>query len=116
MIIINLVKKLFFLIQGLFIYLLLPLIAFAQVTIPASVNPCASPTGIAIALCGLGGNDGDNIAQTIQNIVVFFIVLAVIIALLYLLFGGIKWIASSGDKTKVEEARNHIIAAITGLI
>jgi threonine/homoserine/homoserine lactone efflux protein len=43
-------------------------------------------------------------------------VLAVVIALLYLLYGGIKWITSRGEKTEVEAARNHIIAAIIGLI
>ncbi len=117
MFIMNLVKKLFVSISSLFTYLSLPLIAFAQNTTPSSltsVNPCgASVTGIAAILCGLGGQ---NIAKTIQGIVVFFIMLAVVIALLYLLYGGIKWITSGGDKTKVEESRNHIIAAIIGLI
>lgn len=115
MFIIKLVKKLFFLIQGLFTYPFLALPAFVQT--PASVNPCTgNPDGIAKTLCKLGGPDGENIATTIQNIVVFFIVLAVIIALLYLLYGGIKWITSRGEKTEVEAARNHIIAAIVGLI
>jgi TRAP-type C4-dicarboxylate transport system permease small subunit len=44
------------------------------------------------------------------------VVLAVIIALLYLLYGGIKWITSRGEKAEVEAARNHIMAAILGLI
>jgi uncharacterized membrane protein YidH (DUF202 family) len=112
------VKKLFFFIQGLLTYPFLALPAFAQTTpTPVSVNPCASAApGIADALCNLGGAGGKNIALTIQNIVVFFIVLAVIIALLYLLYGGIKWITSRGEKTEVEAARNHIIAAIIGLI
>lgn len=112
-----LVKKLFFFIQGLFTYPFLALPTFASPTpVPptgTSVNPCGNPTGIAKQLCALGG---DKTAQTIQNIVVFFIVLAVIIALLYLLYGGIKWITSRGEKTEVEAARNHIIAAIIGLI
>ena len=112
MFIINLVKKLFFFIQGLFTYPFLALPAFAE----ASANPCAGATGIADTLCKLGGEGGGNIAKTIQNIVVFFVVLAVIIALLYLLYGGIKWITSRGEKDQVEAARNHIIAAIVGLI
>ena len=112
MLIINLVKKLFFFIQGLFTYPFLALPAFAQ----ASVNPCDKPEGIAITLCKLGGDKGANVAQTIQNIVIFFIVLAVLIALLWLLYGGIKWITSRGEKTEVEAARAHIIAAIIGLI
>ena len=112
MFIINLVKKLFFFIQGLFTYPFLALPAYAE----TSVNPCENAKGIAANLCDLGGNDGAKIAQTIQNIVVFFIVLAVIIALLYLLYGGIKWVTSRGEKDQVEAARNHIIAAIVGLI
>ncbi len=109
MFIIRLVKKLFFFIQGLFIYPFLALPAFAQ----TSVDPCTGANGIADTLCKLGGN---NIATTIRNLVVLFIVLAVIIALIYLVYGGIKWITSRGEKTEVEAARNHIIAAIVGLI
>lgn len=115
MLIIKSVKKLFFLIQGLFTYPFLALPVYAAD--PVNVTPCADPkTDIAKVLCNLGGPDGAKVAQTIQNIVVFFIVLAVIIALLYLLYGGIKWITSRGEKTEVEAARNHIIAAIIGLI
>lgn len=111
MFIIKLVKKLFFFIQGLFTYPFLAFPAYAQ----ASVDPCPRdlPVGIAKTLCALGG---DQIATTIRNVVVLFIVLAVVIALLYLLYGGIKWITSKGEKTEVEAARNHIIAAVVGLI
>lgn len=107
-------KKLFFFIQGLFTYPFLALPAYAQLTTPVSVDPCTNEgTGIAKTLCALGG---EQIAQTIRNVVIFFVVLAVIIALLYLLYGGIKWITSRGEKTEVEAARNHIMAAIVGLI
>ena len=109
-------KKLLFFIQGLFVYFLLALPVFAQ----TSADPCkASDAGLPQAegivgiLCKLGGG---NIAQTIGNIIIFFVVLAVVIALLYLLYGGIKWITSRGEKDQVEAARNHIIAAIVGLI
>ena len=104
-------KKLFFFIQSLFIYPFLALPAFAAE--PIKVNICDNPEGLATTFCQLGGK---NVAKTIQNIVIFFIVLAVVIALLYLLYGGIKWITSRGEKTEVEAARNHIIAAIIGLI
>jgi len=109
------VKKLFISISGLFTYSFLALPAFAQPKTETSVvNPCSTTTNpIANALCSLGG---DNFARTLQNIVVFFVVLTVIIALLYLIYGGVKWITSKGDKTEVEAARNHIIAAIVGLI
>ena len=39
-----------------------------------------------------------------------------IIAVFFLIYGGVKWIISGGDKAAVEAARNHIIAAIVGLV
>jgi len=114
--IINLVKKLFVSISGLFAYLSTPLIALAQTPLPTgavSVDFCTGATGIANTLCALGG---PNLAITLRNIVGFFVILAVVIALLYLLYGGIKWITSRGEKEQVEAARNHIIAAIVGLV
>jgi len=106
----KLVKKLFIFISSIFSYSFLALPAFAQ----DSVSPCNGGGGpIVDTLCALGGG---NISRTIQGVVVFIIVLAVVIALLYLLYGGIKWITSRGDKTEVEAARNHVMAAIVGLI
>jgi hypothetical protein len=109
MLIMKTVKKLSVFISSLFAYLSLPLVAFA-----ADINPCdTSATGVAKVLCNLSTQ---NIGLTIRNIVVFLIIIAVIIALIYLLYGGIKWITSKGEKTEVEAARNHIMAAILGLV
>jgi len=38
------------------------------------------------------------------------------VAVAFLIYGGIKWILSGGDKQAVESARNHIVAAIVGLV
>ncbi|MBI3985278.1 MAG: hypothetical protein HY344_05090, partial [Candidatus Levybacteria bacterium] len=43
-------------------------------------------------------------------------ILSVIVALLYLIWGGFKWLTSGGDKTAVQGAREHIVAAIVGLV
>jgi len=113
MLIMKSVKKLFIFISALFIYPLLALPAFAD-TPATGVNPCDNASGtIASALCALGGN---NVAKTLQGVVIFLVVLAVIVALIYLLYGGIRWILSKGEKTEVESARNHIMAAILGLV
>jgi|SRR3989344_1289242 len=42
--------------------------------------------------------------------------LATVLAVIYLIFGGIRWITSRGDKAGVEGARKHIVAAIIGLV
>ncbi|MBU3978226.1 hypothetical protein KKE68_00815, partial [Patescibacteria group bacterium] len=43
-------------------------------------------------------------------------IIAVIIAVFFLVWGGIKWIMSGEDKAKVESARNTIIGGIVGLV
>lgn len=41
---------------------------------------------------------------------------AIFLAFIYLMFGGIRWITSRGDKQAVESARKHIVSAIIGLV
>ncbi len=45
-----------------------------------------------------------------------FFIFSFIFALVYLLLGGISWITASGDKAKLEDARNKITHAIVGLL
>ena len=56
----------------------------------------------------------------IQDIVSFVIMLlltvAVLLSFFFLLFGGLKWILSQGDKKKVDEAQKTITFSIIGLI
>ena len=92
---------------GLIATLSLALPAFAQTT----VNPC--PTGNFGAVCNLQANKfGAIVGLIIQTL----FVPAVIIAVIFLVCGGIKWIMSGGDKAKVESARNTIIAGVIGLV
>lgn len=63
-------------------------------------------------LCSLSeGNFGQIVGLALQ---LLFIV-AVVVALFFLVWGGIKWILSGGDKSAVEGARNTIVAALVGL-
>jgi len=71
------------------------------------------PDGQYSAFCEIGVNDFGGIIGT--AIIIIFII-AIIIALIFLVIGGIKWITSSGDSSKVEAARNQIIAAVIGLV
>ncbi len=63
---------------------------------------------------------GSIIDASLENIPQFIIqlifVIGIIIAIVFLIYGGIKWVLSGGDKAAVEAARNHIVAAIVGLV
>lgn len=52
----------------------------------------------------------------LSNLLNIVFIIAVIIALAFLIYGGIRWITSGGDKTKVEAARNTLVAALIGLV
>jgi len=57
---------------------------------------------------------------TIETIIAFAVkalfIVAGLLAFLYLILGGIKWITSGGNKEDVTKARDQIQAAIIGLI
>jgi len=54
--------------------------------------------------------------QVIQFVITLLFVTGVIFAIAFLIYGGIRWIISGGNKEKVEAARGHIVAAIVGLV
>jgi len=76
-------------------------------------NLCLSDTDVNgfRSLCNLSFS-----GNTFGNIITIIFIIATILALVYLIWGGIKWVLSGGDKTKVDDARRAIVAAIVGLI
>ncbi len=78
-----------------------------------NVNPCTNMQGGFAKLCNLNAN---NLGGMIGAIVTFILIVAVLVALFFLIWGGIKWITSGGDKGKVDAARQTITAAIVGLV
>ena len=59
-------------------------------------------------------------AITIPGLISAFVIIALVVAALIfffmLIFGGIKYITSGGDKAKAESARGMITAALIGLV
>jgi len=101
------IKKLSALTLSIPIYLSVALPAFAS-----AVSPCPKSTGFG-SLCNFGITD---IEALVKNGVTILFIVAVVASLFFLIFGGIRWISSGGDKTRLESARNTIIASIIGLI
>lgn len=55
-------------------------------------------------------------SNIINTVFIYAIVGGVLLALIFMLWGGIKWITSRGDKEKVENARKTIIYALIGFV
>ena len=60
--------------------------------------------------------DNLDIGKLIVGLINLIFILSVVVALLYLIWGGFKWLTSGGDKTAVQGAREHLVAAIVGLV
>lgn len=93
--------------------LALSLLAFPPVAFAEGKVVVCPPESQFKTLCELtAGKFGTALGQ----IVTFAFIVAIVIALAFLIYGGIKWTVSGGDKTALDEARNHIVAAIVGLV
>ncbi len=82
--------------------LLAPQTAYAAGTSTLTVP---QPPGFNITDLGLLISNAIGVALIIAGILVF----------VFLVWGGIQWITSGGDKGKTEEARSRITAALIGL-
>ncbi len=92
-------------------------VAYLFYTLPAlaveQIDPCpqGDQTGAQFnQLCNV------EFGTSIGRIITAVLVIAVLLALAFLIWGAIRWILSGGDKAKVEAARGTIIAAIVGLV
>lgn len=81
-------------------YLALTLPGNQQIQAPASV-----PKG------GL-----DTLSKAISSGVTMMIIIAAILSLIYLVWGGVQWTQSAGDKGKIQAARQKITYALIGLV
>lgn len=56
---------------------------------------------------------GQNMVQLALNLI---FILAIVLAIVFIIFSGIQWILSGGDKQKVQAARNRLIYTIIGFL
>lgn len=73
------------------------------------------PTGRFASLCNLK-LQGNNASTLIGGIITILLIIAMIVALFFIIYGGIRWTMSGGDKGKIDQARQTITAAVVGLI
>ena len=75
------------------------------------------PGGKSIKAPGGIPTGGINIvAKVVGNAITILLIITVILTLVFLVWGGVQWIQSGGDKQKVAQARSRITYAIVGLI
>lgn len=58
----------------------------------------------------------DNIVKVVRGAIQFILVVAFVLAFIFLIIGGIRWITAGGDEKAVAGARGMITAALIGLV
>ena len=58
----------------------------------------------------------NNIVKVIRGAIQFILVVAFVLAFIFLIIGGIRWITAGGDEKAVSGARGMITAALIGLV
>lgn len=96
-------QKITGLISSTFAYL------FTATSIYAQSNPLLKPPSGSVG----ASTKVENIPQLVIQYIFY---LAIFLAVVYLMFGGIKLITSKGDKMAVESAKKHITYAVVGLL
>ncbi|OGJ39256.1 MAG: hypothetical protein A3A82_00440 [Candidatus Pacebacteria bacterium RIFCSPLOWO2_01_FULL_47_12] len=87
---------------------------FAQ--IPAAEQARIDAQKSVSGTVSLGKGFAPDMGTLITSVLTFVMLIAALLILMYLIWGGIQWITSGGDKGKTEEARNKITSAVIGLI
>ena len=58
----------------------------------------------------------NNIVNVLRGVIQFILVVAFVLAFIFLIIGGIRWIVAGGDEKGVAGARGMITAALIGLV
>ncbi len=69
----------------------------------------------SLAECSLSDNK-DTLMSTVGNIINFALGVLGIVAVAFIIMGGVTYITSNGDAAKLTKARNTIIYAVIGLV
>lgn len=79
------------------------------------VPPVFAQETQTITFGGWQGLEDIRLAGIVAAVIQFALIAAAIIAFFFLIFGGIKWITSGGDKEATAGAQSMITAAVIGL-
>lgn len=64
----------------------------------------------------VGKGYANNFGTMFSSMLNVVMLIAALLVFGYMIWGGIEWITSGGDKSKAESARNKLTAAIIGLV
>ena len=78
---------------------------------------CNTPVSDEIkAASGCDSSSSKDLPKVVQNILNVVISIASIIAVIFIIIGGVQYMGSSGDPGKIKKAKDTILYAVIGLV
>ena len=94
--------KKYIVVSAVAMLVLMPVFVLAQLP---TVNPPVVP-----------GTTLTEVENILRRVAQFILVLGVILALIYIVLGGVKWMRAGGDETKIKEAKTQIWSGVWGAL
>jgi hypothetical protein len=96
---------------------LVPAAVYAQADSPEITEPlqCGAEFSFETSGCTVDGSS-DKLTTIIKTVINILSVVVGVVAVVMIIFGGLKYITSGGDSSNVSSAKNTIIYAIVGLV
>ncbi|MBQ3453098.1 hypothetical protein IJG28_02825 [Candidatus Saccharibacteria bacterium] len=96
---------------------LFSILAFdSALTLPTYAIDCSDSSISAEVKTAAGCNTETTLPNVIVNILNAIILVAGIVAVIFIIIGGVNYMTSSGDAGKVAKAKNTILYALIGLV
>lgn len=104
---------------GGFAPLVVPVTAGAAITdslCSGSQAASGETTGGSKCVSDIGEGEGEGVKRVAANVVNLISIIVGIISVIFIIYGGFRYITSGGDSGKVGNAKNTLIYAVIGLI
>ncbi len=102
--------------KSLFFVTVITSLALIVFPVAAQITKVDSGACSDLGISCTGSEDTTSFVTTIVNIVNVLLILVGIIASIYLVLGGLRYITSEGENDQTKKAKNTIVYAIIGLI
>ncbi len=102
--------------KSFFFVLVVTSLALVVFPVAAQITQVSGGDCTALGISCTGSENTESFMQTIINIVNVLLTLIGIVAAIYLVLGGVRYILSEGEEDQTKKAKNTIIYAVIGII
>jgi type IV secretory pathway VirB2 component (pilin) len=94
-------------------------IALIATSVALLASPMLALAATSYSIEDIGGSIGlgtSDLKQTVINVIQWVLGIMALVAVVFIIIGGVTWMTAGGNEEKVEKAKKIISAAVIGLI